>query len=412
MGSGKSSLVFDVLFEAGRKSYLQSIGVLSSLGEDNGYDSISGLRPTVAIKQGIVRQSNPRSVVGTRTRLLHYLGTLYANEHNRRRGTTEVLTASHFSFNSPLGMCLDCEGRGYTHSFDFSVLLPNKKTTLPEMYAHANCATAFKHMLKHLPERHGIDLATPFLQLPGTIRNLVLYGQNPDGARRVGLDTQLKARLNRGKDIGNTLMVGVCESCSGSRISAEAMAVRLHGKHIGNLANMTISELYALLVRSGKKRGATMASRKNSTAASVDKLLRRRILQLLEQLMAVKLDYLTLYRSIPTLSGGEIQRLFLMSYLTSDMESLIYIFDEPTSGLHESEKQELLKKLSRLKEQGNSLIIVEHDPQTIAAAEQVIEIGAACWFPRWGVSLPGQLQRDAAEQTIPYKVRIYRGANQ
>jgi len=125
-GSGKSTLAFDILFEAGRRSYLQALGVLASLGDEHGFDEISGLMPTVAIKQGIIRRSNPRSVVGTKTRLLNYLASLYADQHNRNASMDEILTPGQLSFNSLMGMCMSCHGRGIRFELDLLVLLPKK----------------------------------------------------------------------------------------------------------------------------------------------------------------------------------------------------------------------------------------------------------------------------------------------
>lgn len=367
-GSGKSSLVFDILFEAGRRSYLQSIGALTGLGADPGYDEITGLRPAVAVKQGVTRQSNPRSVVGTRTGILHYLSVLYANYHNRFSSIEEAVTSSCFSSNSPLGMCLHCEGRGYLYDLDLSVLIPDPSTTLPQMYSNAGAEKSFKYMLKRIPEKFGVDLSEPFLHWPKAVQNLVLYGQNPGGAQRVGLDTQLKARLNRGRDVGRALVLSQCSHCDGYRISDEAASIELHGKHIGELAMMSIQQLQVHMRSVSKyyQRTKTLFPDLPLLQQTIDKI---------EQLVAVKLDYLTLYRPVPTLSGGEQQRLFLMSYLTSNMEALLYIFDEPTAGLHESEKQELLNRLRQLKNQGNSVIVVEHDTQTIRSAEHIIDIG-------------------------------------
>ncbi|MBX2836564.1 MAG: hypothetical protein KTR35_06900, partial [Gammaproteobacteria bacterium] len=105
-GSGKSSLAFDVLFQAGRQAYLQAIGLLGELSEDQGYERIDGLRPTIAVKQGITRQSNPRSVVGTRTGSLSLLAALFADHHNQLDLGNPPKRSSHFLFNSPQGMCL------------------------------------------------------------------------------------------------------------------------------------------------------------------------------------------------------------------------------------------------------------------------------------------------------------------
>ncbi|MBX2881774.1 MAG: hypothetical protein KTR32_17640, partial [Granulosicoccus sp.] len=369
-GSGKSTLVFDLLFEEGRKRYLQAIGVLSDLGEDRRYEQLTGLRPTVAIKQGVIRQSNPRSVVGSKTRILHYLGMLFAYNYNRNTGVEESLQAAHFSFNSPLGMCEHCRGRGYVFAFNFAVLLPDEKTTLPQMYCNAKMESSFRKFTARLIDRFDLDLNTPFLQLPQVVQDIVLYGRDPEGAQLSGLDVNLQSRLSRGKDIGNAMSAHTCEVCGGSRLGAHARGIDLAGKSFGELASCTIAELNEFLQSLAFEPPAPAA---NSVVVPATLLAKTR--ELVSQLVSVKLDYLSLYRPIPTLSGGELQRLFLMSYLDSELESLLYIFDEPTAGLHEIEKKELLQRIISLKAQGNAVIVVEHDKTVISLAEHIVDIG-------------------------------------
>ncbi len=369
-GSGKSTLVFDILFEAGRKSYLQAIGILDGLGDNAGYEQITGLRPAVAIKQGLIRRSNPRSVVGTRTRALNLLGTLFADHYNQTVSPEDAITSAHFSFNSPVGMCLQCEGRGHEFALDLDVLLPTKTTTLPELYQNANSTTRFFKASERLAKQYEFDLATPFEKLPKVVRDIVLYGRLPNGKKRTGLDDQLKYRLLNGKDGAQGMTVQLCPSCQGSRVGDEARDITIDGKHIGELGHMTIARLRKFL-DAYQKRSKT----RKSSIPSTRELILTKIQAITDSLTAVKLDYLSLYRPIPTLSGGEAQRLSLMSCLTTEMESLLYIFDEPTAGLHELEKQELLEKLQSLRQQGNALIVVEHDTQCIQAAEHIIDIG-------------------------------------
>jgi len=371
-GSGKSTLVFDILFDAGRKRYLQAIGVLANLDEESGYDQIDGLRPAVAIKQGIIRQSNPRSVVGTRTRILNYLGTLYADTANRRQTDISVHSAStpaHFSFNSPMGMCLKCQGRGHEAVLDLNVLLPRRNTTVAEFYINAGCATTFKRRQQRMQEKYNFSETTAFRDLPESIQNLILYGQNPDGARRTGVFDILQYRLRKAKDTSNAITVKTCDSCQGYRVGDEARSVKIAGRHIGQLGLMTILQLDAFLHKIIHQQASA------AHQSGLSELTLKRLSAIVAQLISVKLGYLTLYRPIPTLSGGESQRLFLMSSLSADIESLLYIFDEPTAGLHEIEKQQLLESLHALRQQGNALVIVEHDAQSIAAAEHIIDVG-------------------------------------
>ena len=190
-GSGKSTLAFDILFEAGRRSYLQALGVLASLEGEHGFDEITGLMPTVAIKQGIVRRSNPRSVVGTKTRLLNYLAMLYADQCKRGivrdidpdRSNTFVggdasvnaILPSQFSFNSPMGMCLSCQGRGIRFELDLAVLVPTPETTLSQLFENALAHTTYAKRIVKLQEKLDLNPTTPFQSLPQAIQEPVSY---------------------------------------------------------------------------------------------------------------------------------------------------------------------------------------------------------------------------------------------
>ena len=369
-GSGKSTLAFDVLFEAGRRSYLQALGVLASLGDEHGFDEINGLMPTIAIKQGIVRRSNPRSVVGTKTRLLNYLAALYADQHNRTVSAAETVSPAQFSFNSPIGMCLACQGMGIRYDFDFNVLLPTADTTLRQLYQNALVESTFAERLVRLQEKLGLESSTPFKRLPQEVQDLVLYGKpTADGTRLSPLFGFLKHKLNRGKPVNGAISAALCSECQGHRVGDEARNIVVADKHIGQLGLMTIDELQQHLTRCKR----TLVS--NKSAAGVERLLIEKAIAITRQLIAVKLDYLTAYRPVPSLSGGEIQRLFLMSHLKAEVAPLLYVFDEPTAGLHEAEKQELIAQLKSLCHSGNSVIVVEHDSQTVQAADHIIDMG-------------------------------------
>lgn len=361
-GSGKSTLAFDILFDAGRRGYLQSIGVMPDPGTEQGYEQISGLLATAAHKQGIIRQSNPRSVVGTRVKLLHCFANLFASEHNRRHAPEQAITSAHFSFNSPMGMCLDCQGRGQVFELQTSVLTPDPTTTLYDLYKNAHLETTFDKRLQRLQSHFSLTAETPFHELATGIQNLVLYGQPFDGKKLTGIQDFLTYRFVRGREFSGAIACKTCPSCGGTRLAAEARTMTLKGKHLGQLGQLSIKQL------------------KHYIDHTLDTALRRTpqvklIKRIIKQMLDVQLGYLTMYRPLPTLSGGELQRLFLMSHLDAELESLLYIFDEPTTGLHEAEKQQFLSKLLSLKNHNNAIIVVEHDPVCIAAAEHIIDMG-------------------------------------
>ncbi len=380
-GSGKSSLVLDILFEQGRRLYLQSIGMIPAVAQDDAFDEIRGIGPTVAVQQGVIRQGNPRSVVGTRTRILNYLGALYAHEGRMAcpacgasvgqdmvcgqcGRTAERLTAGYFSFNSPRGMCLACEGRGVHFELVLEKLLPHPDTTMRQLYANAGSLSSFQYLLNGRLKPYA---DRPFAEAPAEMQEHALYGvplRSPFRSHSHSLFDHLRHRLAGGEDIGGTIRMEDCPECQGSRVGPEARRVTLNGRHIGHLGHLTVAEL-----------GSFLEDLADSTLSSYGRNLAREILRQVHGLLHVGLGHLALYRPLPTLSGGELQRLFLACHLESGLESLVYILDEPTIGLHEVEKRELIEQLQALKALGNSVVVVEHDRNVIESADYILDLG-------------------------------------
>ncbi len=381
-GSGKSSLVFDIIFEEGKRQYLQSIGMIPGITEEDKFDQIAGIGPTVAVQQAIIRQSNPRSVVGTKTKILTYLSMLYAREGRmacsicgtivggdlvceRCGNAEERLEAHYFSANSPTGMCLQCEGRGVHFELVMEKLIPDANITLTQMLANAGVLSSFRHLIKGRLKPYA---DTPFSQMPDEAREHILYGvqvQHPYRHRSLSLFSRLRFLLSRGKDVGGAMVMTPCPQCQGYRIGEEARRVTLGQKHIGQIGHMTIVALQAFL----------KALPTQEPLSSMGHNLIREVLQKTRYLVQVGLGHLTPYRQMPTLSGGEIQRIFLTSHLDSKMDSLIYVLDEPTVGLHEIEKADLLEQIAALRSLGNTIIVVEHDRNIIEQAQHVIDFG-------------------------------------
>jgi excinuclease ABC A subunit len=381
-GSGKSSLVFDILFEEGKKQYLQSIGMVPGITEEDKFDQISGIGPTVAVQQAIIRQSNPRSLVGTKTKILAYLGLLFAYEGimtcsrcGRKVGKDlvchqcdnleERLEASYFSPNSPKGMCLQCEGRGVQFDLVMEKLVPDDAVTLREVLVNAGVHSTFQHLIKGRLKQYA---DTPFAELPDNAMQHILYGieiQNPYRRRSLSIYSRLKYLLSRGRDVGGVMVMTPCPECHGYRVGELARGVTLQGVHIGQLGHLTIDELQEFL----------NSILEHEPISPFGHNLIDALLQKTGYMIRVGLGHLTLFRQLPSLSGGEIQRIFLTSHLDSRMESLIYVLDEPTVGLHEVEKADLLDQVGELKSLGNTVIIVEHDRNTIERAEHVIDFG-------------------------------------
>jgi len=382
-GSGKSSLVFDTLFEEGQRQYLDSVGIFK-LNAEESFDSIEGLGPTIAVKQGTQRASNVRSLVGTKTKILNYLYLLFEYEGRTECrdcgnftdlqgncadcGNQEVrLKSCFFSFVSPMGMCFECFGKGTILKHNIDKLIPDKNLTLAEICLNNKIIPDYVHKnLYRIYDKFKFDQSTPYCKIPFEAEQAFLHGGIYKNSIHfntvVGV---IEKKFKQGEDVNGLVEYSVCPSCNGYRLSEDSLRVKINGKHIGELASMTLDELMVFLADWEAK----------NEISEFGRSLVLKIKSKIQSLINLKLGYLSLYRSLPTLSGGELQRVSLMTHLDSKLESLIYIFDEPTAGLHEAEKDSLIQKLIELKELGNSVVVVEHDKQTIQKAEHLIEFG-------------------------------------
>ncbi|GAB6106670.1 excinuclease ABC subunit UvrA [Fusibacter bizertensis] len=364
-GSGKSSLMFDIIFEQGRSQYLKSLGILSGIDDDDKFDHISGLGPTIAVQQHIIRQSNPRSTVGSKTGILNLLCLLYSGE-GKGMDSEERLAPSYFSHNSPNGMCFKCSGRGFYYKIHLEKLVPDNLITLREVFLNVGLTPGYERLLER---KYGDYMDAPFVSLPDEVKSEVVYGQNLGSntdKRSYCLTKIFEGHLyKQDKDVREYYGKTTCSQCEGYRVGEEARSVFIGGKHIGELGKMSIIELGRFF------EGLVDDEAFSKFGDNIIKEIRDK----LNSLIKVRLGYLTLYREMPSLSGGEIQRLFLTSHLDSKLDSLIYVLDEPTAGLHEAEKEGILESMIALRDLGNSVIVVEHDRGTIAQADYIVDIG-------------------------------------
>lgn len=365
-GSGKSSLAFDLIFEEGRKKYLQSIGMALDFGE-NDYTSIVGLSPTVAVKQNLIRQSNPRSTLGSKTGILNNVGLLFAKEGvstDDSMGSIDDLDASVFSYLSPTGMCFDCGGKGKTFHMHMENIIFSNTATVEEVFKNVGSTKGFLNLLQRKYKEYFDKL---FLACPDDIQDELTYGvvDNNSGKVSYCLERVLQNRFNRGEDIQALYSEDICETCQGFRVCEEAIETKINSRHIGEIANMPLTQVKEFLDNVIDQ----------NELSSFGTEMSKTIIRALNLLIDIKLGYLTLYREMPSLSGGELQRVFLHDHMESQLDSLIYVFDEPTSGLHESEKQGIIDSLQALKKQGNTVIVVTHDKRVIQAADNIIDVG-------------------------------------
>jgi len=404
-GSGKSSLAFDIIFQEGMRRYLQSIGFPPKVEKEKPFTSIKGLAPTIGIEQRFARMGNPRSTVGTYSTIYSMLRQLYALEGRQNCPICKIpvndklecdqcgmrvesLEIKHFSFNEPSGMCLECKGRGYQMDYEEQKLIPDPNWNILKILKAATGSFAdLKNFAIGLAEAMNFDINTPYNQLPQEIQDIFLYGTEKElqfkwksrrfegtiAAKFEGVIPHLQRAMEkstsayrREKIEKNYMTKVLCKACGGYRINEQARNTFIAGKHIGEMASFTIDELIEFLENDLGTDGLR---------TSEGKAIRAEILKRLTKFGLVGLSYLSLNRNVPTLSGGELQRLSLMNQLNSELNGLIYVLDEPTLGMHQLEKKNLDLILHELKELGNSLIVVEHDKSIISIADHIIDMG-------------------------------------
>lgn len=305
-----------------------------------------------------------------------------------------VIDRRLFSFNNPLGACSACNGLGSFKSVDVKRLIPDTSLSLNQGAIAApgfNVNKSYGSMLiSSLAKHYGIDLDCPFAELPEEQKQLIFYG---NGNELIKVDLS-KMRFKSGNNkrsfeglipmfhrryqeaLSNVEMLPyyeklmqeqVCASCQGQRLNEQALAVYFAGKNIAELCDLPLNELATLL----KNCGEQLSDNERLIADKLLVALNNR----LDFMLEVGLDYLTLSRSAMTLSGGEAQRIRLATQIGSALTGVVYILDEPSIGLHQRDNDRLLKSLERLKTLGNTVIVVEHDEDTMLAADYLVDLG-------------------------------------
>ncbi len=305
----------------------------------------------------------------------------------------EELEPRVFSFNNPFGACPECHGLGIKMEFDEGLLVPDQDRSLvdgaiaaPGWQSATDKGSYTRCILEALAREYGFDLNTPYKDLPEHIKDIFINGTNGRivkvhyrGQRGVGVyDVAFEGLLKNverryretssetaKQDYESFMRTTPCRECNGKRLKKEALAVTVGGKNISELTEYSISELYGFM------KNLKLTSMQQAIGAMVLKEIRAR----LNFLNSVGLDYLTLARATATLSGGESQRIRLATQIGSGLVGVAYILDEPSIGLHQRDNSKLLKALKDLKDLGNTLIVVEHDEDTMYAADHIIDIG-------------------------------------
>ncbi len=295
-----------------------------------------------------------------------------------------------FSFNNPFGACPSCDGLGARLEVDLDAVIPDKNLTLNE---HAIApwkpisSQYYPSLLKAVCDHYGIDMDTPVKDLPPEHLDIILYGSRGEKIRFYyvnefgnvhdkeivfeGVVPNIERRYHNSssdyvrEQMEQYMMQQTCPTCKGYRLKKEALAVKINGKHIGEVTDMQVREALEFF--------ENLELTKQEKA--IARLILREIRNRLGFLVNVGLDYLTLSRSAGTLSGGEAQRIRLATQIGAHLTGVLYVLDEPSIGLHQRDNDRLLQALKDMRDLGNTLIVVEHDEDTMLEADYIIDIG-------------------------------------
>ena len=298
-----------------------------------------------------------------------------------------------FSFNNPFGACPTCAGLGFKMEFDPDLMIPDQSLSINDGaivvlgWQSCNDGKSYSNaILKALSAEYGFSLDTPFQDYPQDIKDLLLYGKNSrpvkvhykgqrgEGVYDITFEGLIKSVARRYRETSaestkaeyETFMtITPCEVCGGKRLKPTALAVTVGDKNIAELTELPITELAKFM------KDLELTDRQNMIGAAILKEIRSR----LHFLIDVGLDYLCLSRGTSTLSGGEAQRIRLATQIGSGLVGVAYILDEPSIGLHQRDNDKLIAALKNLRDLGNTLIVVEHDEDTMRAADHIIDIG-------------------------------------
>jgi excinuclease UvrABC ATPase subunit len=376
-GSGKSSLVFDTIYTEAQRQLIETFSSfararLPKLSRPP-VDEIRNISTAIVIDQKRMG-TNLRSTVGTATEISTYLRLLFSRCGDRFIGPSFM-----FGFNHPQGMCPDCKGIGQMISMDVDRLIRWEKTIREGAVDHPDYRVGGWHW-REIMAMDLFPVDTPLRDFSERDRQRFLYAEAIPVEKRHGAGIYTKnfegvvrklqrLHLNKPEEqlskprrsaYEKYFVQQECPGCGGTRISDLARSVRIHGKNIAELSQMELSDLYGFLA---------------GVDGDIARPLVAKARQILSHLIDIGVGYLSLSRPVSTLSGGESQRVKMARQLDCDLVDMMYILDEPSIGLHPKDIGQLLEMLRQLKEKGNTVLVVEHDPAVMACAEHVVDIG-------------------------------------
>ncbi|MEA3177853.1 MAG: excinuclease subunit [Gammaproteobacteria bacterium] len=407
-GSGKSSLAFGTLYAEAQRRYFESVAPYARrLIEQVGVpavDSIDGLPPAVALQQQRGGAST-RSSVGSVTTISNLLRMLYSRAGTYPPGQ-QMLYAEDFSPNTAQGACPRCHGIGRVYEVTEKTLVPDDSLTIRERAVAAWPPAWHGQNLRDILVTLGYDVDTPWRDLPKKDRDWILFtdeqptvpvyaGFTPaetrralkrktepsymgtfTGARKYVLHTfaTTHSALMK-KRVARYMVGGLCPVCHGKRLRPAALTVKFEGYDISEISQMTLGRLAEVLKPAAAGKFAKAAAKLGEEKRIAAQRIAHTVLERVATVTELGLGYLSLDRSTPTLSPGELQRLRLATQIRSNLFGVVYVLDEPSAGLHPADGEALLAALGQLKQSGNSVFVVEHDLEIMRRADWIVDVG-------------------------------------
>ena len=406
---GRKGTHAKLLEQAKRSGYVrvQIDGNLYELSEEISLDknikhNIEIVVDRLIVKPGIEKRlSDSIETVLDLAEGLLMVDTMDGNIHNFSQSfscpdcgiSVDEIEPRSFSFNNPFGACPDCLGLGYKMEFDIDLMIPDKSLSILDgaivvtgWQSCTNEGSFSRAILDALAREYDFSLATPFEEYPEKIQDILINGTNGhsvkvyykgqrgEGVYDVAFPGLIRNVEQRYKETGSDTMkqeyesfmrITPCKTCKGQRLKKESLAVTVADKNIYEITNLSIEKLKAFLA------DMQLSEQQQLIGRQILKEIRARV----SFLSDVGLDYLSLGRATGTLSGGEAQRIRLATQIGSGLVGVAYILDEPSIGLHQRDNDRLLSSLMKLRDLGNSLIVVEHDEDTMRAADCIVDIG-------------------------------------
>ena len=411
-GSGKSSLAFGTLYAEAQRRYLESVSpyarrLFNQMAIPE-VDGIEGLPPAVALQQQRGAAST-RSSVGSVTTLSNLLRMLYSRAGDYPKGQS-IIYAESFSPNTPEGACPECHGLGKVYEVTEQTMVPDATLTIREKAIAAWPSAWQGQNQRDILTTMGYDIDIPWKDIPKKDRDWILFTEEqpvvpvysgythqeiqrfiknkrqPDymgtftGARRYVRHTfaNTQSALMK-KRVSEFMLSSECPRCHGKRLRQESLSVKFAGYDIAEISRLALNKLAVIFApyASGEAPELKAMGLDHPEKVIVAKRIAEDFLARLQVMLELGLGYLTIERSTPTLSPGELQRLRLATQVRSNLFGVVYVLDEPSAGLHPADTEALLRALDKLKASGNSLFVVEHEIDVIRHADWIVDVGPA-----------------------------------